>query len=223
MAYDYTYDTATYGGVTLQYIKTSPLKVRPTYLNPSATVPASKKYGINGGFFYQNSILSIAVVNDVAVTGNYQDFVGGWVNDKYARGTLVWDGKARKYDVPILESASDIKVSDRGNYWAQGGISMSLQDDNGWYKRAKEDQHMPNIDGKTARTALVYNSGLNIWLVVSFTDCTATAFRNAIKNTIAVGTLQDGIFLDGGGSTSIKCDYVSQGTRPVPEMLALIE
>lgn len=222
MAYDYTYGTATYGGVKLQYIKTSPLKVRPTYLNPATSVPASKKYGVNGGFFYESSIISIAVVNDVAVTGIYQDFVGGWVNDKYARGTLVWDGKARKYEIPILESASDIKVSDRSNYWAQGGISMSLQDDSGWYQKAK-DQHMPNMDGSTERTALVYNSGLNIWLITSFTDCTASAFRKAIKNTIAVGTLQDGIFLDGGGSTSIKCNEASVGTRKIPEMLALVE
>jgi exopolysaccharide biosynthesis protein len=100
---------------------------------------------------------------------------------------------------------------------------MGLQNESGWYDQASAEG-MPNIDGKTTRTALVYNSGLNIWLVVTETLCTAEAFRHAIKDQIGSGTIVDGIFLDGGGSSQMRCAEtgINGDGRTVRQMIALI-
>ncbi|GAV13222.1 hypothetical protein PBN151_3156 [Paenibacillus sp. NAIST15-1] len=80
---------------------------------------------------------------------------------------------------------------------------MSLQDDEHWLQIARQ-QNMPNMVGKTYRTAIVYGSSLNIWMVVTDSPCTAESFRMAIKQKIGSGTLTDGIFLDGSGSSQLK-------------------
>ncbi|MCY9771206.1 hypothetical protein M5X06_31010, partial [Paenibacillus alvei] len=139
--------------------------------------------------------------------GSRGGYGSGWFNAKYARGTLVWDAVARRYSVQVVKSADELKVSDRSRYWAQGGISMSLQDDGGWQQRAQV-QNMPNMPGKVYRTGLVYGSGLSLWLVVTNTACTASEFRSAIKQKIGSGTLVEGIFLDGSGSSQMSCGTV---------------
>lgn len=67
---------------------------------------------------------------------------------------------------------------------------------------------MPNMSGKAYRTAMVYGSGLNLWLIVTNAACTAGQFRYAIKEKIGSGTLVDGIFLDGSGSSQMRTDKV---------------
>ncbi len=223
MADEYSYGTSSYGGVTLHYIKTSSKNVRPTLVRPMKKINASGKYGINGGFFSGSNIVTIAVVNDVPVGGEAWAENVGWANNNLDRGTLVWDNNAREYKVPIVRRASDITVSDRGDYWAQGGVSTTLDDDTNW-KQIMIDQKLPDYDAARQRAGMVYNSGLNLWLVVSAGGCTAEAFRTAIKKTIAVGTLKNGIFLDGGGSTSLYCSQNTVGCdREVPEMMALLK
>lgn len=219
--YWYGKETAS-NGVTLHYIKTSPNNTTLRAINSNVTGTAY--YGVNGGFFYNTDILSIAVVNDQPVKGNPGDYGSGWFNDKYDRGTLIWDPVARKYQVSVIGSASDISVTDNNQYWAQGGISMSLEDDSNWHHQAVDIEHMPNPDGNAYRTALVYNTDLNIWYVITPTSCTAEKFRSAIKEKIGSGTLVDGIFLDGGGSSQMKCaEYSFNGDgRVVYQMVRLI-
>ncbi|BFH10711.1 hypothetical protein WJ0W_005820 [Paenibacillus melissococcoides] len=192
-------------GVVLHAIKCSPNDIK---LQACRTAVCSQPMtAINGGFFSfgTGDILSIAVQNDAPIKGHRGDFGSGWYNAKYARGTLVWDAAARKYSVQVVKSADELSVSDRSRYWAQGGISMSLHDDAGWQQIAHQ-QNMPNMAGKAYRTAMVYGSGLNVWLVVTNTACTAGQFRYAIKEKIGSGTLVDGIFLDGSGSSQLKCN-----------------
>jgi exopolysaccharide biosynthesis protein len=208
-------------GIVLNVIKASPNNIILKAIN--SNVLSTTDFGINGGFFYNTDLLSIAVNNDVPVKGVADGYGSGWFNEKYKRGTLVWDKSASKYSVQVVSSASDIQVTSRISYWAQGGISMGLQNESGWYDQASAEG-MPNIDGKTTRTALVYNSGLNIWLVVTETPCTAEAFRSAIKGQIGSGTLVDGVFLDSGGSSQMRCAEVSidGDGRTVRQMIALI-
>ena len=190
-------------GVVLHALKASPNDVqlrscRTNLCNQQTTA-------INGGFFdfASGALLSIAVQNDVPVKGSRGGYGSGWFNAKYARGTLVWDAAVRKYSVQVVRSADELQVSDRSRYWAQGGISMSLWDDAHWQQIART-QNMPNMSGKVYRTGLVYGSGLSLWMVVTNTPCTAEQFRSAIKQKIGSGTLVDGIFLDGSGSSQLR-------------------
>ncbi|KJB87263.1 hypothetical protein AZ66_14000 [Paenibacillus sp. E194] len=194
-------------GVVLHALKCSPNDVR---LRSCRTNLCNQQMtAVNGGFFdfASGALLSIAVQNNQPVKGSRGGYGSGWHNAKYARGTLVWDSAARRYSVQIVKSADELQVSDRSRYWSQGGISMSLQDDGGWQQRARQ-QNMPNMAGKTYRTALVYGSSLNLWMVVTNTPCTASEFRTAIKQKIGSGTLVDGVFLDGSGSSQMQSSVV---------------
>jgi len=196
-------------GVVLHALKCSPndVQLRSCRTNVQSQPLAA---AINGGFFdsRNGAVLSIAVQNNQPVKGGRGEYGSGWENAKYARGTLVWDAAARRYSIQVVRSADELKVSDRSRYWAQGGISMSLQDDGGWQQRARL-QNMPNMSGKVYRTGLVYGSGLSMWMIVTNTACTAEQFRTAIKQKIGSGTLTDGIFLDGSGSSQLRCEDVS--------------
>ncbi|MFW5438128.1 hypothetical protein [Paenibacillus apiarius] len=191
-------------GVVLHYLKTSPNDVQ--LRANGASVCGQSATAINGGFFdfASGAILSIAVQNDKPIKGKRGGYGSGWFNAKYARGTLVWDAAARRYSVQAVRSADELNVSDRARYWAQGGISMSLGNDASW-ERVARGQNMPNMSGKAYRTGLVYGTGLNLWLIVTNTRCTAAEFRTAIKQKIGSGTLVDGIFLDGSGSSQMRC------------------
>ncbi|MBG9736127.1 hypothetical protein [Paenibacillus alvei] len=204
--YNYSKCIAT-NGVVLHAVKTSPNNI--TLKANRTNVYSRSDVAVNGGFFSFGSgdILSIAVQNDVPVAGKRGAYGSGWFNAKYARGTLVWDAAARKYSVQVVSSASDIVVSNRSRYWAQGGISMSLREDARWERIARA-QNMPSMTAEVYRTALVYGFGLSVWLVVTNTPCTAVRFRAAVKERIGNGTLIDGIFLDGSGSSQMRCDGV---------------
>ncbi|CAH8772216.1 hypothetical protein [Paenibacillus dendritiformis] len=194
-------------GVVLHAMKCSPNDIKLQACRTS--VCSQPLTAINGGFFNfgTGEILSISVQNDNPIKGRRGAYGSGWYNAKYARGTLVWDAVARRYSVQVVKSADELHVSDRSRYWAQGGISMSLHDDSGWQQKAKA-QNMPNMSGKAYRTAMVYGSGLNLWLIVTNAACTAGQFRYAIKEKIGSGTLVDGIFLDGSGSSQMRTDKV---------------
>lgn len=191
-------------GVVLHTLKCSPndVQLRPCRTN----VYSQPLAAVNGGFFDFSSgaLLSITVQNDKPVKGSRGGYGSGWHNAKYARGTLVWDAVARRYSIQVVKSADELQVSDRSRYWAQGGISMSLQDDAHWQQIARP-QNMPNMAGKVYRTGLVYGSGLSLWMVVTNSPCTAESFRTAIKQKIGSGTLVDGVFLDGSGSSQMSC------------------
>ncbi|WP_025688244.1 hypothetical protein [Paenibacillus zanthoxyli] len=223
MAYTYSQVTAS-NGVFLQSIKTSPTEVYMKALPGGSTIPGQSSDGINGSFFdfQTGDLLTIAVNNDVPVAGTKDEYGSGYTNVGYARGTLVWDSREQQFSVQIVSSAASLNVISRYQYWAQGGISMTLGNDSTWASIA-DAQHMPNRTGTAMRAGLVYNNTNNIWLVVTNTLCTAAQFRSAIKEKVGSGTLVNGIFLDGSGSAQLKAGTnVARGDRRlVYSMVAL--
>ncbi|MNV46632.1 hypothetical protein D3C71_1384720 [compost metagenome] len=160
-------------------------------------------YGINGGFFYGKDLLSIASMNDKPVAGAPRQYGSGWFNVKYPRGTLVWDEAVSSYSVQVVSSASDIQVTDRGRYFAQGGVSMNLMNNDGW-EAAAEQEHLPYPGEKRLRSGLVYDADQKLWLIATPTLCTAAEFRKAVQETIVPGMPKEGIFLDGDGSAQLN-------------------
>lgn len=199
-------------GVVLHYIKTSPNNIIPKAIG-AKNLKDSGEYGVNAGFFdfSTGDLLSIAVDNDVPVKGgSLNDYGNGSQNTLYKRGTLVWNKVARTYSVQVLLYAKDLDVNDRDSYWAIGGISMALdKSETDWKKQVGTGDDYENLPGgfttSTKRAGLVYNSGLNIYLIVTHTSCTAAAFRTAILEKISVGSLVDGISLDGSDSAQLQC------------------
>ncbi|MDU7472562.1 MAG: phosphodiester glycosidase family protein [Paenibacillus macerans] len=221
---NYTYAAYTASnGVKLHTIKTSPNNIWINYIGAS-NVPSQSYYGVNGGYFDPDTgnLLQIALNNDKPVNGTKNDYGSGYENVKVARGTLVWDATESQFSVQIVKSAADLHVIKRTRYWAQGGISMSLNSDSTWASQA-DKENMQNRTGNAFRTGLVYNNTNNIWLIVTDVKCTAAEFRTAIKEKVGSGTLVNGIFLDGSGSSQMKCKEkkVYGDEREVYQMVAL--
>lgn len=179
-------------------------------------------YGINGGFFYQDAVLSIAVNGDEPVKGQAGEYGSGWFNAKYARGTLVWDEAADKFSVQVVSSADELQVQDRSRYFAQGGVSMNLGDENAW-EEAVLREHLPNPDERRLRSGLVYDDTGLLWLIVTPDRCTAAEFRTAILEGIAPGSAKEGIFLDGDGSAQLKSAEASLygDSRDLQQIIAI--
>jgi len=216
----YTYAEAETDGLPkLHMIAVAPenIELRADKL-PLRQIPA---YGINGGFFYEDALLSIAVMDDKPVNGKRGDYGSGWFNAKYARGTLVWDGAAKKFSVQVLSSADELRVSDRGNYFAQGGVSLNLADDAGWEKQS-EREHLPFAEDRRMRSGLVYNDAGQLWLIVAPEPSTAAAFRSALLAGVP-GEGREGIFLDGDGSSQMNADeaVLTGDDRMVVQMIAV--
>jgi hypothetical protein len=216
-------------GVKLAYIKTSPKNISITTTGTTnKTVPNSGKLGMNGGFFEGSSVLSIAATNNIPVKGT----TGYGTGDKnynasgeHAAGTLVWNAKWSSYFIQKATSMSELWVSDVNNYWAQGGISMSLNDDANWESIA-DSEDIYNKNGYVDRSALVYNSGKNIFLIITEEGTTAAKFRAAIKE-IEPSTTKEGIFLDGADASQmyVPAAGFSNGggtDRAIPAMIAVV-
>ncbi|WP_058304012.1 hypothetical protein [Gorillibacterium timonense] len=198
---DYSYGSYTASnGIELHGIWTDPDNIQLTAIDRNLN--DSPYFGINGGFFYQKALLSIAVNDGVPVIGKKQDYGSGWSNEKYARGTFVWDRASRQFSVQKVSSVEELTLSDHERYWAQGGISMNLQDEANWHRLA-EDEHMPGIDEWHMRTGLVYDIKNKVVLLVTNDLCTAENFRAAVREW-GGEDYRDGIFLDGDGSSQFK-------------------
>lgn len=179
-------------------------------------------YGMNGGFFYESSVLSIAVNDDVPVKGQAGEFGSGWFNVKYPRGTLVWDEAANQFSVQVVSSADELRIRDRGRYFAQGGVSMNLQNESGW-EEAVTREHLPNPDERRLRSGLVYDDTGLLWLIVTDVRCTAAEFREAIRDNVAPKAAKEGIFLDGDGSSQLKAEEISLhgDSRDLQQIIAI--
>lgn len=207
-------------GLKLHILKTKPAYVTLEVVNENVTL--TNKVGINGGFFYGESLISMGVVNGYAVNGDMNGYGSGGENMKYARGTLVWDGAADTLSVQTVSKASEVKVKDHSRFWAQGGISMSLSDDAAWRSIA-EAEHAPFPDDLRLRSGAVYDGAGNLYLVVSENGGTLEAFRSAVIEKVGAGELVDGIFLDGDGSSQLLSKEMSLAgdNRPVLQMLRI--
>ncbi|AWV32943.1 hypothetical protein MHH60_21585 [Paenibacillus sp. FSL H7-0716] len=212
-------ETVSTDNVQLYMMSTSPedIKLR------AAGVPLRQvnAYGINGGFFYQDALLSMAIMNDTPVNGAPKGYGSGWFNAKYARGTLVWDGASRNFSVQVVSSGEELKITDRQHYFAQGGISMNLGHEDLW-EAAVTAEHLPYADEKRLRSGMVYDNTGKLWLIVTPTLSTAAEFRSAILQTVPAKGLE-GIFLDGDGSSQMNAKeiIVPGDSRSVVQMIAV--
>lgn len=209
-------------GVTLHSIRTPPQNIGLKAITGNVT--DTNENGINGGFFWQGYLLSIAVSNDRPVKGQPGDYGSGWFNIDRKRGTLVWDERAQTFTVQVVENAGELKVMDRAHYWAQGGVSMGLSNPEGWIAQAISEE-MPVIDEKRMRSGIVYDKNNNVYLIVAPTPCTGEQFRTAVQEQIGNEQLVDGLFLDGDGSSQLKvANYLLPGDhREVYQMIALLK
>lgn len=219
-AYSYYKLTAS-NKIVLHALRTTPDNIVLKAIAENVT--RTGETGINGGFFYNGDILSLAVMNNKPVKGVPGDYGTGWYNTDRPRGTLVWDAAAGMFSVQVVEESDQINVSDRSRFWAQGGVSMGLLNEPGWEQQAIAEE-MPAMDEERMRSAMAYDADRNVWLIVTPTPCTIPAFREAIKERIAKGKLMDGIFLDGDGSSQLKAGKTALAgdSRPVYQMIALI-
>ncbi|MBB6671532.1 hypothetical protein [Cohnella nanjingensis] len=219
---EYAYSTATASnGMELHVLQTDPANVTLSAVRNNLTL--APFYGINGGFFFENDLLSMAIVNGLPVAGAAGTYGAGGENVKYARGTLVWDGAADALSVQVVKRPEELQVTDRASYWAQGGISMSLGRDDAWVVQTQLE-NAPFAEDDRLRSAAVYDDDGRLYLVVSRTRGTLTAFREAIRETVGQGKLKDGVFLDGDGSSQLRSREMSLSgdNRPVIQMMSLI-
>ncbi|MCC3374389.1 hypothetical protein [Cohnella sp. REN36] len=219
---EYTYASATAAnGMELHVLQTDPANITLLAVRNNLTV--APFYGINGGFFYENDLLSMAIVNGAPVAGDAGRYGAGSENVKYARGTLVWDGVSRALSVQVVRRPEELQVADRANYWAQGGISMSLGLDESWAAQTLLE-NAPFAEEERLRSAAVYDEEGRLYLVVSRTRGTLAAFREAILETVGQGKLKDGVFLDGDGSSQLRSREMSLpgDNRPVVQMMSLL-
>jgi len=189
-------------GVRLHMLRAEPEQLDLVAIN--ANVTDAGRTGINGGFFYNGQLLSIAIEDDIPAAGEPGGYGSGWFNVKYARGTLVYDKILDRLSVQVVSSADELDVSDRGHYWAQGGISMSLAagDGTGWRVQA-DAEAAPYPDDERLRSALVYDENGDVLLIVTSTACTLEELRDAIGRMSEAYGIVDGIFLDGDGSSQL--------------------
>ncbi|MCR8631748.1 phosphodiester glycosidase family protein [Paenibacillus radicis (ex Xue et al. 2023)] len=217
----YTYhEMKASNGVKLHTLNTVPQNIA---LKPiTSNVTLTDETGINGGFFWNGDLLSIAVVNDQPLKGQQEDYGSGWYNIDLPKGTLVWDEITRRFTVQVVQDAHELKVTDKQHYWAQGGISMSLQDDSHWDLQAISED-MPAFDEQRLRSGVVYDKQQTVWLIVTDTPSTAEQFRTAVVEMIGRGNAVDGVFLDGDGSSQMRSmqKQLKGDSREVYQMLAL--
>ncbi|WP_253735723.1 phosphodiester glycosidase family protein [Paenibacillus sp. FJAT-26967] len=209
-------------GVELHVAKTLPERIALKAVE--GNIMELSEFGINGGFFWQGQLLSIAVMNDRPVKGEPGDYGSGWFNTGHRRGTLVWDGAKQAFSVQHASEASELQVTDRAHYWAQGGISMNLRNEADWRRLAKEE-NMPALTESRMRTGIVYDRNNAVWLVVTPTACSAEEFRTAILESLGAGrSIVDGVFLDGNGSSQLKVAQASLpgDQRQIYQMIALL-
>jgi type II secretory pathway pseudopilin PulG len=208
-------------GMKLHALITKPQNIEPVAIN--ANVAEGTFTGINGGFFYGQDLLSISIKDGKAINGETGAYGSGSENVKYSRGTLVWDGATALLSVQKAGPWTELAVTDASNFWAQGGISMTLNDDSAWREAAILEK-APFPDDLRLRSGAVYDQNGSLYLVVSETKGTLEQFRAAIKEQIGGGKLVDGIFLDGDGSSQLLAgDTVLRGdNRPVVQMLRIV-
>lgn len=218
----YAYAAEEANGMKLHILKTKPANVSLEVISNNVTL--ADRVGINGGFFYGEALVSMAVVGGKPVNGTKSEYGSGWENMKYARGTLVWDGEADSLSVQVVRQATEVKVKDATRFWAQGGISMSLGDDAAWKAQATAEQ-APFPDDERLRSGAVYDGGGFLYLIVSETPGTLESFRSAIQEMFAAGQLVDGIFLDGDGSSQLlsKEMKLAGDNRPVVQMIRIMK
>jgi hypothetical protein len=93
-----------------------------------------------------------------------------------------------------------------------------------WTRQTAIAEGIPVIDDTwPQRSGLLYNNGLNIFLVISENGCSAEDFRAACKE-IEPSTVKEGIFLDGANAAQMYAPgSISTGSsRPLAAMVEVV-
>lgn len=222
------------GYIRLRYIKTSPKNIKLTHI--SGTVPGSGLLGINAGYFDDSSqdVYSICIQNSSTVTSGhtYNGYYNVTSAGTKARGTLVWDDPWRTYRLQTIEAADEITIGDPDNYWAQGGVNLFLKNDTSWNNLINSPTKGEYISDQSPnaqynRSALLYGTSLNIYLVISETKCSLDQFRTAIKLGIDTANGIEGIILDGANATQMNVpdssySFMGGSSRKLPAMIQVV-
>lgn len=223
------------GYIRLRYIKTSPKNIKLTAI--SGTVPSTGKLGVNAGFFSDSlqDVYSICIQNSSTVLqGKPASYHKGYDNvtsqGVTARGTLVWDAPFSTYRQQVISSAAQLTIGDPDNYWAQGGVSMFLKNDTSWTNMVNSPNSGQVLNDQFPgtlynRTALLYGNSLNIYLVITETQCTLSEFRTACKSLDSSNGL-DGVILDGANATQMNVpgsySFIGGNNRTLPAMIEVV-
>ena len=255
MAQNYTYVTGTYNGCDLHIIRTEAWNIVMGGLRQEKTLAGGYFYGINGAFFdagtsKAGNTKSIALNNNTPIyykTQNGKD-TGGWHN-KMGHACLCYDNANKKlvFRSSAAPSSSGLKkdmssgdsldnvVAESARYWAQGGPDFRLgMPDGSWEEGLQSEvgKEPVNDTYKSTRACICANLSANmVYLIISTSKATIPAFRKAVHSYLYVPTSGYhtnvvGIFLDGGGSTSMRCkenngNVFSFGDRLLEQIIAL--
>jgi hypothetical protein len=192
-------------------------------LEKKSDLKTSNFFGINGGFFELGSndikCFNIAVSDGKHLGSEITEIpidpkelettlngTGLW--NGVGSGVIYYDGHETKYQF-TLNAANISGISNPGT-WAQGGISMFLGKED--WKGKDDPYNYYGIDAKASgRTALVTDKSNNVYLIVTDTHNSMREFRGAIQKYFGISegngenAIYTGLFLDGSGSSQLKC------------------
>ena len=181
----YTYHKATENGMTLHIIETDASNIRPVQLLKTSNLKGSNEYGINGGW-YTSTKPDDNNCNILNIAGSYMGYM-----------------EATNY-----EDLPGVKGNSRA--WAQGGVAMSLGNQN-WVSVVNKAVDV-NSDHE-GLSAIVVNLDTNkVYLIATAKNVNYVEFRSAIQSYLGLkdsAATNDpawkGLFLDGGASTQLRC------------------
>lgn len=242
-----TTQSASGKSVTLKYISTpaSNIKIlsfsRKYGRKTIKTVKSSGEYGMNASWFdiygdnhimnlaYQNGVRQGFFLNDEEVPT--VPAVSGIRVDGYANSvgkSIIYYQNGLVQFATDVTSRYDSKVLD--STWVQGGAGLFFGYTDWATMFDSEGTIYPTTGEATSRSALVVNTGGNmVYLVTTPSAATIKQFREAIMSNFAItegdtNTDWRGILLDGGGSSQLVGSTVETfSTRPIPQMIALID
>ena len=214
----YTSHKATENGMTLHIIETDASNIRPVQLLKTSNLKGSNEYGINGGWYTSTKPddNNCNILN-IAVSGGRP--VGGGVNNKneprdgsvstVGKHAIFYTGSYMGYmEATNYEDLPGVKGNSRA--WAQGGVAMSLGNQN-WVSVVNKAVDV-NSDHE-GLSAIVVNLDTNkVYLIATAKNVNYVEFRSAIQSYLGLkdsAATNDpawkGLFLDGGASTQLRC------------------
>jgi hypothetical protein len=110
--------------------------------------------------------------------------------------------------VQVVQQPDDLTVSNKLDYWAQGGVSMSLRQEAGWGAQALSER-MPFFEDKRLRSAVVYDTKGMLYLIVSTSKAAVPEFRQAILESVGGGRLVAAFFWTGTARRSCYAGRLS--------------
>jgi len=224
------------------YIKTPASNVTVRVINDE--LYNSNYYGVNGTFFAPSSgtpgAADFTMPNSVGISwydgatvegstviaSDYKK-VNYWENNlkdngtKIARGSFTITNTTEGYKCAVYSNstATGIRNAISGCKAIIGGGQLQLQYAESVFDSTFINESWGNVSRteSTRRTGLGFKVESNVWyvyLIISKAGSTLYQLRNYMKNTLAC---YDGIFLDGGPSTQMRCgELTERGSYYIP-------